>query len=134
MTPNTRALKGQSYCSQRGQILFAQKGQSRVAFPSIEKKAFEEMVSKLNGFIAGIETLYLKGSDKKMSDWMDSQDVCMLLDISPRTLQTLRDSGRLAYSQINHKIYYLPEDVERILPVMEKKKESMKTQKQNAYG
>ena len=33
MTPNTRALKGQSYCSQRGQILFAQKGQSRVAFP-----------------------------------------------------------------------------------------------------
>ena len=101
---------------------------------SIEKKAFEEMVSKLNGFIAGIETLYLKGSDKKMSDWMDSQDVCMLLDISPRTLQTLRDSGRLAYSQINHKIYYLPEDVERILPVMEKKKESMKPQKQNAYG
>ena len=33
---------------------------------SIEKKAFEEMVSKLNGFIAGIETLYLKGSDKKI--------------------------------------------------------------------
>ena len=60
--------------------------------------------------------------DKKMSEWMDSQDVCVLLNISPRTLQTLRDSGRLAYSQINHKTYYLPEDVGRMLPIVEKRK------------
>ena len=33
MTPNTRTLKGQSYCSQRGTILFGQRGQSRMAFP-----------------------------------------------------------------------------------------------------
>ena len=37
MTPNTRTLKGQSYCSQRGTILFGQRGQSRMAFP-IDKK------------------------------------------------------------------------------------------------
>ena len=38
--------------------------------------------------------------------------------ISPRTLQTLRDNGTLAYSQINRKVYYKPEDVERILYVV----------------
>ena len=38
-----------------------------------------------------------------------------MLNISPRTLQTLRDNGTLAYSQINRKVYYKPEDVERIL-------------------
>lgn len=31
---------------------------------------------------------------------MDNQDVCLRLDISPRTLQTLRDTGRLAFTQI----------------------------------
>lgn len=31
---------------------------------------------------------------------MDNQDVCLRLDISPRTLQTLRDTGRLAFAQI----------------------------------
>ena len=41
-----------------------------------------------------------------MSEWMDNQDVCRMLNISPRTLQTLRDNGTLAYSQINHKTYY----------------------------
>ena len=29
---------------------------------------------------------------------MDNQDVCLRLDISPRTLQTLRDTGRLAFN------------------------------------
>ena len=50
-----------------------------------------------------------------MSDWMDNQDVCQALKISPRTLQTLRDSGKLPHSKINNRIYYRPEDVERLI-------------------
>lgn len=46
---------------------------------------------------------------------MDSQDVCIRLNISPRTLQTLRDNGKLPYSQIQHKIFYKPDDVEALL-------------------
>ena len=42
-----------------------------------------------------------------------------MLNISPRTLQTLRDNGTLAFSQINHKVYYKPEDVESILYVVD---------------
>ena len=56
---------------------------------------------------------------KTMSEWMDNQDVCRMLNISPRTLQTLRDNGTLAYSQINHKTYYRPEDVKRIVSIVE---------------
>ena len=85
---------------------------------SIEKKTFEEMVSRFDELVTRAGALCPKDDDKKMSGWMDSQDVCILLN-------TLRDNGRLAYSQINHKTYYLPEDVERVLAVVEKKKESM---------
>ena len=59
-----------------------------------------------------------RGNDKGLDDWLDNQDVCQMLNISPRTLQTLRDNGTLAYSQINRKVYYKPEDVERILSVV----------------
>ena len=52
---------------------------------------------------------------RRMSDWMDNQDVCQALKIIPRTLQTLRDSGRLPHSKINNRIYYRPEDVERLI-------------------
>lgn len=69
-----------------------------------------------------------RGTDKKLGDWLDNQDVCQMLNISPRTLQTLRDrsnsvrlqgkNGTLAYSQINHKVYYKPEDVKGILSLV----------------
>ena len=59
-----------------------------------------------------------RGTDKGLGEWLDNQDVCQMLNISPRTLQTLRDNGTLAYSQINHKVYYKPEDVERILHIV----------------
>ncbi|MCS3013935.1 helix-turn-helix domain-containing protein [Phocaeicola vulgatus] len=35
--------------------------------------------------------------------------------MSPRTLQTLRDTGRLAFTRLQRKFYYKPEDVERLI-------------------
>jgi len=63
-----------------------------------------------------------RGADKRLGEWLDNQDVCQILNISPRTLQTLRQNGTLAYSQIEHKIYYKPEDIERIIPIVEVRK------------
>ena len=48
-----------------------------------------------------------------------TQQVCQLLNISKRTLQTLRGNGSLSYTQINHKIYYRAEDVRSFLAVLE---------------
>lgn len=48
-------------------------------------------------------------------DWIDAQDVMRFLHVSPRTLQTLRRNGTLPFSRIGKKIFYLREDVARIL-------------------
>lgn len=88
---------------------------------NIEAKTFETMLSKFESFATRMEDLCrLYGNTE--SEWMDNQDVCMLLNISPRTLQTLRDNGTLAYTQINHKTYYKPEDVKKALPLVEEKR------------
>ena len=55
-------------------------------------------------------------------EWLDSDDVCRLLGISPRTLQTMRENGTLAYTKISHKVYYRPEDVKAVFPVVEMKR------------
>lgn len=47
-------------------------------------------------------------TDKRLGDWVDSQYVLNTLQISERTLQTFRDNGTLAYSQIGHKMFYKP--------------------------
>ena len=86
---------------------------------SIERKTFEAMVAKFDHFVRRMDAVCRRHGEKTMSEWMDNQDVCRMLNISPRTLQTLRDNGTLAYSQINHKTYYRPEDVKRIVSIVE---------------
>lgn len=93
---------------------------------SIERKTFEAMVAKFDHFVRRMDAICQRHGDKKMTEWMDNQDVCRMLNISPSTLQTLRDNGTLAYSQINHKTYYRPQDVQRIVSVVEDKRKDAK--------
>ena len=96
---------------------------------SIERSTYEELLTSFNSFVAQMRALADRGTDKgffeskankfERGDWLDNQDVCQMLNISPRTLQTLRDNGTLAYSQINRKVYYKLEDVEGILYVVD---------------
>ena len=84
-----------------------------------QKEAFEEMTTKFSRFSDRVNELLAKQGSKSLNRWMDNQEVCQQLRISPRTLQTLRDNGTLAYSQIGHKIFYKPEDVQRIVRLVE---------------
>ena len=89
---------------------------------SIERSTYEELLTSFNSFVSQMKEMAGRGTDKRLGEWLDNQDVCQILNISPRTLQTLRQNGTLAYSQIEHKIYYKPEDVERIIPLVEVRK------------
>ena len=84
-----------------------------------EKKTFEGIVAKWESLLQQIEVLNHRHGEKKMNKWLDNHDVCRVLKISPRTLQTLRDNGTLAYTKIGNRTYYRPEDVERIVSNVE---------------
>ncbi|MDC2661268.1 helix-turn-helix domain-containing protein [Bacteroides ovatus] len=87
---------------------------------TIEKKTFEEMRKKLNQFSEHLQELCSRYRPPEKMNWLDNADVCEKLNVSKRTLQTYRDRGLLAYSQINHKLYYRLEDVEAFLTAMSK--------------
>lgn len=60
---------------------------------------------------------YLKKTRAEIfnESWIDGQDVLIALNISQRTLQTLRDSGTLPFSKLNGKFYYKVSDLEALL-------------------
>ena len=94
-------------------------------FVIISKDVFEEMVGKFNRFSDRVNEILGKREEGRLSRWMDNQDVCQQLRISPRTLQTLRDNGTLAFTKIGNRTYYRPDDVERVVGnVEEKRKEA----------
>ncbi len=86
----------------------------------IEKKAFEALLSGVGALTEKVSALHERCNDKRMSNWLDGENVCRLLHISPRTLQTLRNNRLIGFSQINRKFYYKPDEVERLLPVVDR--------------
>lgn len=85
----------------------------------IEKAAFEMLLAGVKALEDRVRTLAGQGSDRRLAGWMDTEDACRMLCVTPKTLQALRDRHGIAYSQIGRKFYYRPEDVERLLPVPE---------------
>ena len=79
----------------------------------IEQKVWEGMLESFSELTGKVCKLTERNTG--MKTWLDNEDVCRILNISKRTLQSYRDSGKLAFSQINHKIYYKPNDVETFL-------------------
>lgn len=85
---------------------------------TIEKKTFEAMLTEMRSLTEKVYTLQHKCNEKRLAQWLDGQEVCLQLRISPRTLQTMRDNRLIGYTQINRKFYYSSEEVVRLLPLV----------------
>ena len=74
---------------------------------------------KLAGDIKEVKALLFSlkqtRAEKFKETWIDGQDVMLALNISKRTLQSLRDTGIIPYSRINGKFYYKVADLEKLL-------------------
>lgn len=62
---------------------------------SIERKTFEAMVAKFDRFVHRMEAICQRHGEKRMSEWMDNQDVCRMLNISPTRCRLRRTTVRL---------------------------------------
>ncbi len=79
-------------------------------------------MAEVSALTEKVDRLCARGTERRLKKWMDGEDVCRLLRLSPKTLQGLRDRSLIACSQIGRKFYYRTEDVERL--VSEKRKET----------
>lgn len=85
---------------------------------SIERKVFESMLEDIASLTGKVGALERKSRDRRMDKWLDTDEVCALLRISPRKLLMLRDRRLIACSQINRKFYYKPEEVGRMMEML----------------
>lgn len=93
---------------------------------NIEASTFMEMnnvLSKIEKQLKGLDS-----SKSKLDEWLDNQDVCILMNISDRKLLSLRQKGIIPFSRIDRKVYYKKDD---ILNYMRK---NLKTYTNNGNG
>lgn len=85
---------------------------------AIQKSALDGMKDELKALLKLTENATQKYMPIfKKEQWLDNQEVCLLMNITKRTLQTYKDKGLLPYSRLNRKNYYKLTDVQALLEV-----------------
>ena len=80
----------------------------------IEKQALDELTYKIDQLKNKVNNLYVN-SGVAPQKWIDNEQACQRLSASIRTLQTLRDSRILPFTKMGGKVFYKPEDIEKML-------------------
>ena len=66
-------------------------------FVCIEAKTFMEMNEALEAIARRVHET-CGGSTRGMDEWIDNQEACTLMDVSPRKMLQLRRSGSIPYT------------------------------------
>ena len=53
---------------------------------SIERSTYEKLLTSFNSFVLQMKSMAGRGTDKRLGEWLDNQDVCQILNISPTSL------------------------------------------------
>ena len=81
----------------------------------IDKENFDAWMERImHRFDKQDKTLDKMSERRNMLDGeflLDNQDLCMLLNVSKRTLQRYRSTGELPFQTVYHKTYYKESDV-----------------------
>ena len=83
---------------------------------AIQKSALDGMKNEVKELLEMTETVTRKYTPIfKEEKWLDNQEVCLMMSITKRTLQTYKDKGLLPYSKLNRKNYFKLTDVQALL-------------------
>lgn len=83
---------------------------------AIQKSALDEIKNEMKELLELTENATQKYAPIfKEGKWLDNQEVCLMMNITKRTLQTYKDKGLLSYSRLNRKNYYKLSDVQALL-------------------
>ena len=90
------------------------KNQTDMEIVIIEKKAFEDFIQTVEYFISRIASMDARKEDKQPEQWLDTADMCAGLQLDRRTVYSLREQGKLPFSQFQHRVYYKAKDVKAL--------------------
>lgn len=81
----------------------------------VEEKVIESVAEQFRRLTDKVEEVCDVYRVKGTKEYLDNQDVCLRLNISKRTLQNYRNTGKLPFTRIGQKIYYRTRDIEKFL-------------------
>lgn len=88
---------------------------SNMEIITFESNAYKELDKKITAIANYVFNHAEMEKESEDDMWVDSYEVCTFLKISEKTLQRLRVSGTIAYSNIRGRYFYKVSEIRRML-------------------
>ncbi len=81
----------------------------------VDEHEFGKLLRKIDNLSEKVDSISLSSNDGFKDKWYVTEEVCKLLKVSRRTLQTMRDNKTISFKKSGRKIYYKASDIETYL-------------------
>lgn len=77
----------------------------------VEREVFFSMLDRIDLLHKTVSALYDKLRDRKLSEWLTTEQTCEFLNISERKLRSLKEHGKIGYTHIGRMSQFKGSDV-----------------------
>lgn len=77
----------------------------------VEREVFFSMLERIDFLHKTVSALYDKLRDRRLSEWLTTEQTCEFLHISERKLRSLKEHGRIGYSHVGRLSQFKGSDV-----------------------
>ncbi len=81
----------------------------------IEREVFDALINRVDFLHKTVKALYDQLRDKKLSDWLNTQQTCDYLHISERKLRSMKERGKIGFSHLGRFSQFKGGDIARLI-------------------
>lgn len=88
----------------------------------INESTFTKWMERVKELLSVLHCQEQQVKNKGIGTWLDTSEVCAMLNLSKRSVQSMRERGELPYTKIECRIYHRADDVAKMMEVTMKSK------------
>lgn len=88
----------------------------------INESTFTKWMERVKELLSVLHYQEQQVKNKGIGTWLDTSEVCAMLNLSKRSVQSMRERGELPYTKIEGRIYHRTDDLAKMMEVTMKSK------------
>ena len=77
----------------------------------INESTFTKWMERVKELLSVLHLQEQQMKNKSLGTWLDTSEVCAMLNLSKRSVQSMRERGELPYTKIEGRIYHRADDI-----------------------
>lgn len=81
----------------------------------IDREIFDALIERVDFLHKTVTAMYDELRDKRLSEWLNTKQICDYLHISERKLRTMKERGKIGFSHLGRLSQFKGDDIAQLI-------------------